>query len=466
MSDITNLNEKDANNLWKAPFSNNAINALVSVPGSKSLSNRYLILAAIGKKPVVLKGLLRSRDTELMINALSVFGVCCKSLSSDGTTVCVIPPKNGVFSVDDCAVVNCGLAGTVMRFVTALALFANKSVKFDGDEQAYARPMKPVLDGLEQLGAKIVYHGEVGFLPFSVIPPKNLESYGVNSAQNSCNNRVICIDSSLSSQFISALLLIASRIPKGLQIEHIGSKLPSMPHIQMTMEDVRKAGGVVDMPESGVWRVKEHDLILPDEVVVEPDLSNAAPFIGAALIAGGCVKIPNWPLKTTQPGGLLPGILEQMGAKIVFEHSSADSSTLCVTGSGKIHAIKSLDLAAAGEVAPSIAAILAFADGVSELHGIAHLRGHETNRLAAIVAELNRVGIGADELEDGIRIIPSQNMHGEVMETYADHRMATFASMLGLRISNISVKNIATTRKTLPDFRAMWNNMLMLKECD
>lgn len=460
MSDVTNLNAKDVNNLWKAPFSNSAINALVSVPGSKSLSNRYLILAAIGKKPVVLKGLLRSRDTELMINALSVFGVKCNSLSEDGTTVCVIPPKNGVFSVEDCAVVNCGLAGTVMRFVTALALFANKSVKFDGDEQAYARPMKPVLDGLEQLGAKIVYHGEVGFLPFSVIPPKNLVEYGVDDKQTAGSNHVVRIDSSLSSQFISALLLIASRIPKGLQIEHIGSKLPSMPHIQMTMEDVRKAGGVVDMPESGVWRVKEHDLTLPDEVVVEPDLSNAAPFIGAALIAGGCVKIPNWPLKTTQPGGLLPGIVERMGAKIVFEHSSADSSTLCVTGSGKIHAIKSLDLAAAGEVAPSIAAILAFADGVSELHGIAHLRGHETNRLSAIVAELKRVGIGADELEDGIRIIPSQNMHGEVMETYADHRMATFAAMLGLRINGINVKNIVTTRKTLPDFPTMWNNML------
>ena len=149
-----------------------------------------------------------------------------------------------------------------------------------------------------------------------------------------------------------------------------------------------------------------------------------------------------------------------MGAKIVFEHSRSDSSTLCVTGSGKIRAIKSLDLAAAGEVAPSIAAILAFADSVSELHGIAHLRGHETNRLSAIVTELKRVGIGAEELEDGIRIIPSKNMHGEVMETYADHRMATFASMLGLRISNISVKNIATTRKTLPDFPTMWNNML------
>ncbi|MFU0571843.1 3-phosphoshikimate 1-carboxyvinyltransferase [Gardnerella vaginalis] len=462
MCEVMNSDSQEHVDLWKAPFVKDNLDALVEIPGSKSLSNRYLILAALGSKPVVLKGLLRSRDTELMMSALKIFGVRFEEMESY-TSVLVIPPHGNTFDIADGAVVNCGLAGTVMRFVTALSLFANKPIRFDGDKQAYARPMKPVLDGLGQLGAHVKYHGEVGFLPFSIIPPKNFGSYEINDQQTTHQNHVVRIDSSSSSQFISALLLIASRVPGGLQIEHIGSKLPSMPHIQMTMEDVRKAGGVVDMPESGVWRVKEHDLTLPHEVVVEPDLSNAAPFIGAALIAGGCVKIPNWPLKTTQPGGLLPGILEQMGAKIVFEHSSADSSTLCVTGSGKIHAIKSLDLAAAGEVAPSIAAILAFADGVSELRGIAHLRGHETNRLSAIVTELKRVGIGADELEDGIRIIPSKNMHGEVMETYADHRMATFASMLGLRISNISVKNIATTRKTLPDFPTMWNNML--KEC-
>ncbi|MES5089012.1 3-phosphoshikimate 1-carboxyvinyltransferase [Gardnerella vaginalis] len=453
------MNSYNHDDVWQAPSCNTPLNATVNIPGSKSLSNRYLILAALGSKPVVLKGLLRSRDTELMMSALKIFGVRFEEMESY-TSVLVIPPHGNIFDIADGSVVNCGLAGTVMRFVTALSLFANKPVRFDGDKQAYARPMKPVLDGLEQLGAHVKYHGEVGFLPFSIIPPKNFGSYEINDQQTTHQNHVVRIDSSSSSQFISALLLIASRIPGGLCIEHIGSKLPSMPHIRMTMEDIRKAGGVVDMPESGVWHVEERDLTLPDEVVVEPDLSNAAPFIGAALIAGGCVKIPNWPFETTQPGGLLPRILEQMGAEVFLEHESLNSGVLCVKSNGSIKAISNLDLSAAGEITPSIAAMLAFADGVSELHGIAHLRGHETNRLDAIVTELKRVGIGAEELDDGIRIIPSRNMHGEVMETYADHRMATFASMLGLRIPNITVKNIATTRKTIPDFPGMWCKMI------
>ena len=199
---------------------------------------------------------------------------------------------------------------------------------------------------------------------------------------------------------------------------------------------------------------------MPDIVSVEPDLSNAAPFLGAALIAGGSVSVPNWPLSSTQPGVLLPEILEKMGAKVSFEKTSDDSGIIHVVSNGVIKAIPYLDLSQAGEIAPSIAAILAFADEPSELYGIAHLRGHETNRLQALVKELNRVGIGSIELEDGIRIEPRNNMHGEIMETYADHRMATFAAMLGLRIENIRVKNISTTRKTIPDFPGMWHKMI------
>ncbi|KXA21311.1 3-phosphoshikimate 1-carboxyvinyltransferase [Gardnerella vaginalis] len=441
---------------WQAPLCNTPLNATVNIPGSKSLSNRYLILAALSKKPVVLQGLLRSRDTELMIEALKVFGVTCVSLHNDGTVVRVEPNEDGVFYVTSDAVINCGLAGTVMRFVAALTLFADKPVLFDGDEQAYARPMKPILDALEQLGAKVTYHGEVGFLPYTITPPHLVE------LKNRNVENIIRIDSSASSQFISALLLIASRIPGGLNLNHVGKTLPSMPHILMTIDDVQKAGGIVQMHKPSSWTVRESQLVLPNAVVVEPDLSNAAPFLGAALISGGTVRIPNWPKSTTQPGGLLPGILEQMGAVVTFKENTANSGsgTLSVSANGSIRAIPSLDLSKAGEIAPSIAAILAFADGISELHGIAHLRGHETNRLEALVAQLQRVGIGAQELEDGIRIEPHRNMHGEVMESYADHRMATFAAMLGLRIENIRVKNIATTRKTIPDFPGMWVNMI------
>lgn len=436
--------------LWPAPLATRPLNATVTVPGSKSLSNRYLILAALGNEPVTLVGLLRSRDTDLMMGALEALGVRCDVDTTTDTTVTVTPPSSGRFNgnVD----VFCGLAGTVMRFVPGLALFADGPVHFDGDEQAYARPMRPVLDGLKQLGAKIEYHGEVGRLPFTITPPTELPAAQVR----------VSIDSSGSSQFISGLLLIGSKLPGGLRLTHTGEKTPSLPHIRMTVVDVTGAGGAIEADESArTWTVEPRAIQLLDKVTVEPDLSNAAPFLGAALIADGTVRVPHWPETTTQPGGLLPGYLEQMGAKVSFP--TIDGVRYCeVTGDGTIRGLGSFDLTAAGEIAPSLAAILVFADKPTDMVGIGHLRGHETNRLEALVNEIRRIGGVAEELPDGLRIepVPSETLHEANMETYADHRMATFATMLGLRIPDIQVINVATTRKTLPDFVGMWNGML------
>lgn len=437
-------------NLWPAPLATRPLNATVTVPGSKSLSNRYLILAALGNEPVTLVGLLRSRDTDLMMGALEALGVRCDVDTTTDTTVTVTPPSSGRFNgnVD----VFCGLAGTVMRFVPGLALFADGPVHFDGDEQAYARPMRPVLDGLKQLGAKIEYHGEVGRLPFTITPPTELPTAQVR----------VSIDSSGSSQFISGLLLIGSKLPGGLRLTHTGEKTPSLPHIRMTVVDVTGAGGAIEADESArTWTVEPRAIQLSDKVTVEPDLSNAAPFLGAPLIAGGTVRVPHWPETTTQPGGLLPGYLEQMGAKISFP--TIDGVRYCeVTGDGTVRGLGSFDLTAAGEIAPSLTAILVFADKPTDMVGIGHLRGHETNRLEALVNEIRRIGGVAEELPDGLRIepVPSETLHEANMETYADHRMATFAAMLGLRIPDIQVINVATTRKTLPDFVGMWNGML------
>lgn len=436
--------------LWPAPLATRPLNATVTVPGSKSLSNRYLILAALGNEPVTLVGLLRSRDTDLMMGALEALGVRCDVDTTTDTTVTVTPPSSGRFNgnVD----VFCGLAGTVMRFVPGLALFADGPVHFDGDEQAYARPMRPVLDGLKQLGAKIEYHGEVGRLPFTITPPTELPAAQVR----------VSIDSSGSSQFISGLLLIGSKLPGGLRLTHTGEKTPSLPHIRMTVVDVTGAGGAIEADESArTWTVEPRAIQLLDKVTVEPDLSNAVPFLGAALIAGGTVRVPHWPETTTQPGGLLPGYLEQMGAKVSFP--TIDGVRYCeVTGDGTVRGLGSFDLTAAGEIAPSLAAILVFADKPTDMVGIGHLRGHETNRLEALVNEIRRIGGVAEELPDGLRIepVPSETLHEANMETYADHRMATFATMLGLRIPDIQVINVATTRKTLPDFVGMWNGML------
>lgn len=437
-------------NLWPAPVAAQPLDATVTIPGSKSLSNRYLILAALGSMPVRLIGLLRSRDTDLMMKALESLGVRCEVDADVDTTVTVIPPSHGRFHGN----VNlfCGLAGTVMRFVPGLALFADGPVHFDGDEQAYARPMKPVLDGLEQLGATVEYHGEIGKLPFTITPPATLPQH---LAQ-------VSIDSSGSSQFISGLLLIGSRLPGGLILRHTGEKTPSLPHIRMTVADVVAAGGAIDADEAArTWTVESRSLQLPDTVTVEPDLSNAAPFLGAALIAGGVVRVPHWPETTTQPGGLLPGYLEQMGATVSFP--VIDGIRYCEAASdGTVHGLGRFDLTAAGEIAPSLAAILVFADAPTDMVGIGHLRGHETNRLEALVNEIHRVGGEAEELPDGLRIepVPVTDLHGAVMETYADHRMATFAAMLGLRIPDVQIIDVATTRKTLPDFVGMWSGML------
>ncbi|WEV76016.1 3-phosphoshikimate 1-carboxyvinyltransferase [Bifidobacterium sp. ESL0800] len=472
---------------WPAPLAEGRLDATVVIPGSKSLSNRYLILAALGHRPVTIEGMLRSRDTELMAGALRTLGVGVEFDKGEETRVTVTPPASGRFNGN--VTVFCGLAGTVMRFVPGLALFADGPVRFDGDKQAYARPMHPLLDGLEQLGAYVEYEGKPGFLPFTITSQEiresdeNEQDYAdSNSSSSPSGSQLssVAIDSSSSSQFISSLLLVGSRLPQGLDLRHTGAKLPSMPHIRMTMADVNGAGGNAEMPEIGHWQVPHRALQLLDGVVVEPDLSNAAPFLGAAMIAGGTVSVPNWPTSTTQPGGLLPDILQKMGASVTldgrpFDEVMADvrnpeksvsvprNGTLTVSMNGSIRGLgKAFDMSAAGEIAPSIAALAALADSPSELVGIGHLRGHETNRLAALVAEITRIGAGAEELPDGLSItpVPRNLLHGEIMETYADHRMATFAAMVGLAVPNTRIRNVATTRKTIPDFPGMWYKML------
>jgi 3-phosphoshikimate 1-carboxyvinyltransferase len=436
---------------WQAPEPVGPLNANVPIPGSKSLSNRYLVLAAAGRKSVELRGLLRSRDTELMISALETLGVRITANHSDPTTVRVEAPSDGRYQGN--VTIDCGLAGTVMRFVPGLAMSADGPVTFDGDSQAYQRPMAPLLDGLRQLGADIVFHGQQGYLPFTLTPPQHW------------NSGKISIDASASSQFISGLLLTASTFPHGIILKHTGKRLPSLPHIRMTVDDVKHAGVQIKAHEyQREWLVEPGPVQLPFIVGIEPDLSNAAPFLGAALLAGGSVEVPHWPEHTTQPGGLLPGYLQALGAKV--EMIPDQGQLLCkVTSDGTIHGLGDFDLSAAGEIAPSLAALLVFADAPTRMLGIGHLRGHETNRLAALVEEINRIGAHAEELPEGIAItpVPQESLHPAELRSYADHRMATFAAMLGLRVHGITVDDIGTTSKTLPEFVDMWHSLLDVK---
>lgn len=417
---------------WAAPVAAAPLDALVAVPGSKSLSNRYLVLAALADGPSRLRGVLASRDTRLMAGALEALGT---TVQPDGADWLVDPsPVHGSVGVD------VGLAGTVMRFVPPLAALADGPVRFDGDPEAYARPVGPLLDALRALGVRVDDRRHAGRLPFTV------HGHGqVGGGQ-------VDVDASGSSQFVSGLLLSAARYDQGLVVRHTGPTLPSLPHIEMTVATLRGAGVQVDDSRPGIWSVRPGPIAGRD-VRVEPDLSNAAPFLAAALAVGGQVQIPGWPAQTTQPGALLPEILTAMGgaAELVGD-------VLTVRGTGTVHGVD-LDLRAAGELAPTLAALSCLADSPTRLRGIAHLRGHETDRLAALAAEITGVGGQVEQTSDGLVITP-RPLHGGLWRTYADHRMATAGALVGLVVPGIRVQDVATTAKTLPDFVGLWTTML------
>ncbi|SEF85182.1 3-phosphoshikimate 1-carboxyvinyltransferase [Actinacidiphila yanglinensis] len=426
--------------LWPAPTAPAAVDATVQVPGSKSVTNRALVLAALSTEPGWLRRPLRSRDTVLMADALRAMGVQIDEMvNPDGGEAWRIIPAG----LHGPATVDVGNAGTVMRFLPPVAALADGAVRFQGDARAYERPLHGVIDALRALGARIDDEGR-GSLPMTVHGAGSLAGGAVD------------VDASSSSQFVSALLLSGPRFNKGLELRHTGRTLPSLPHIRMTVDMLRKAGAKVDAPQYGgtanVWRVAAGALLGRD-LTVEPDLSNAAPFLAAALVTGGRVTIPGWPRITSQPGDALRDLFTRMGGSCeLTDHG------LTFAGSGRLRPLVA-DLGDVGELTPVIAAVAALADGDSELSGIAHLRLHETDRLAALAAELNALGGDVTETEDGLRIRP-RPLHGGVFRTYDDHRLATAAAVLGLAVPGIEVENIATTAKTLPDFADLWTAML------
>ncbi|MFI6040701.1 3-phosphoshikimate 1-carboxyvinyltransferase [Nocardia sp. NPDC051321] len=416
---------------WPAPHVDVPVHATVTLPGSKSITNRALILAALADGPSTLSGALRSRDTNLMIAALCALGT---GIEGDGDTLTVTPgPLRG-------AGVDCGLAGTVMRFLPSVAALAAGDVAFDGDAQARVRPLSTILDALRSLGADI----DGNALPFTV------------HGKGALRGGSVTIDASGSSQFVSGLLLSAARFDEGLIVHHDGKALPSMPHIEMTVEMLRRADVQVQAPEHSrlaqTWQVAPGPIRAVDWDV-EPDLSNATPFLAAAAVTGGEVKIPHWPRLTTQPGDVIREILVRMGAEArVFD------GVLTVHGPDRLAGID-IDLHDVGELTPTVAALAALADSPSHLRGIAHLRGHETDRLAALSTEINRLGGKVTETEDGLEIEPAE-LHGGRWHSYADHRMATAGAILGLRVAGIEIEDIGTTAKTLPNFVALWEQML------
>ncbi|MER6399061.1 MULTISPECIES: 3-phosphoshikimate 1-carboxyvinyltransferase [unclassified Kitasatospora] len=432
--------------LWPAPVATTPVDATVTIPGSKSVTNRALVLAALSTEPGWVRRPLRSRDSQLMADGLRALGVGIEEQVNNDSgglgggeawRVIPAPALRGPASVD------VGNAGTVMRFLPPLAVLADGPVHFDGDPRSYERPQHGVINALRALGARIDDGGR-GAFPLTV--------HGTGALDGG----VVELDASSSSQFVSALLLSGARYNQGVEVRHVGGPVPSLPHIRMTVEMLRLAGAQVDAPEDGgekdVWRVTPGALLGRD-MVVEPDLSNAAPFFAAALVTGGRVTVRDWPKHTTQPGDQLRDIYTRMGGVCEFTDEG-----LQFTGTGRIHGIEA-DLHDVGELTPVIAAVAALADSESHLYGIAHLRMHETDRLAALAKEINDLGGDVTETEDGLRIRP-RALRGGVFHTYEDHRLATAAAVIGLAVEGVQVENVATTAKTLPDFPRMWDELL------
>ena len=422
---------------WPAPLATSPVEAVVPVPGSKSQTGRALVLAALADGPSLVTGALRARDTSLMAAGLVALGARIDGLASDGAVA--VTPNN----LAGPAHVDCGLAGTVMRFLPPVASLASGDVRFDGDPRARVRPMAAVIDALEALGVDIDDDAR-RTLPFTV------------KGTGAVPGGTVTFDASASSQFVSGLLLSAARFDNGVVVRHRGAPIPSMPHIDMTVAMLREHGVSVDVdttdPSAATWTVLPGPLRALDRAV-EPDLSNAAPFLAAALVTGGSVTVPFWPENTTQAGDALRTLFTQMGARV--ERSSAG---LTVSAGDRLVGLDA-DLRDVGELTPVLAAVCALASTPSHLRGVAHLRGHETDRLAALAHEITRLGGDVDELPDGLVIRP-RPLHGGVVESYEDHRMATAGAVLGLVVPGVEIVDVATTSKTMPRFVTMWQDML------
>ncbi|WP_235632360.1 3-phosphoshikimate 1-carboxyvinyltransferase [Mycolicibacterium rutilum] len=427
------MDEPAPREAWPAPTSSSPVHATVTVPGSKSQTNRALVLAALAtaQGPSTIGGALRSRDTDLMIGALQTLGVTVEGAADELTIGGAIDPRDG-------ARIDCGLAGTVLRFVPPVAALGTATITFDGDEQARARPIAPLLDALRGLGVDIDGDG----LPFAV------------RGGGAVAGGTVRIDASASSQFVSGLLLSGAGFRDGLTVEHTGDAVPSAPHVAMTVAMLRDAGVDVDDTQDNRWRVAPGS-IAARHWVIEPDLSNAVPFLAAAVVSGGTVRLTGWPRVSTQPADTIVAILKKLGSTV--RHGD---SYLEVCGAQVYDGID-VDLHDVGELAPAVAALAALASpgAVSHLTGIAHLRGHETDRLAALSAEINALGGQCEETADGL-VITARPLHGGLWHSYADHRMATAGAIVGLRVSDVAVQDIETTGKTIPDFPHLWADML------
>ncbi|MEV6368275.1 3-phosphoshikimate 1-carboxyvinyltransferase [Micromonospora musae] len=417
---------------WTAPTATDPVAATLRLPGSKSMTARALVLGALANGPSTLAGPLRARDTELMAAGLRGMGAHM-SISDDERWL--VRPHRLVGP----AHVDVGLAGTVMRFVPPVAGLADGRISFDGDPHARTRPLGPLIGALRSLGVRIDVAGP-GSLPLTVL--------GVGRVTGG----EVVIDASASSQLVSGLLLAAPRFDRGVVVRHVGPPVPSAPHLRMTVQMLRAAGAAVDDTVPDVWTVEPGPLT-GRGWQIEPDLSGAVPFFAAALVTGGEVTLKGWPHSSAQPLERLRELLQLMGGEVTLS-----TEGLTVRGTGTVHGLDA-DLSDVSELTPALTALAMLADSPSRFTGVAHIRGHETDRIAALAREFTALGADLTESHDGLHIRP-RPLRGGTFRTYADHRMAHAAAVAGLAVPGIELDDVACTSKTMPEFPALWSAMV------
>jgi 3-phosphoshikimate 1-carboxyvinyltransferase len=393
--------------------------AVVRPPGSKSITNRALLCAALAEGESVLRGALFADDTLAMIGAVAALGAGVEA-REDQALVRVSGARLGLTPVR----IDAGRSGTTSRFVLAAAALGNAECVVDGDPQLRARPMGPLIDALEQLGVRVRALGEPGCLPLALCGP--------------AHGGRVRIAGHVSSQFLSGLLMAAPLIDGGLEIE-LTSPLVSVPYVEMTRA-VMAAFGV----SADGFRVAPA-AYAPTDFAIEPDASAASYFFAAAAITGGRVTVEGLGADSIQGDVAFLDVLERMGARV-----DRGPASTTVSGTGTLRGID-VDMSDISDTAQTLAAVAVFADGPTRVRGIGFIRRKETDRIAAIVGELRRAGIEASEEDDGFVIVP-----GEVepvrFETHDDHRMAMSLALLGLRVAGIELADPGCVAKTYPAF--------------
>jgi 3-phosphoshikimate 1-carboxyvinyltransferase len=397
----------------------------VVVPGSKSVTNRALLCAALATGTSTLTGALFADDTAAMLGVLRELGV---RVEADEAAATVTVHGAGATIGSAPATVNARKSGTTSRFILPAAALTGTPVVVDGDDQLRARPFGPLLDALTDLGATVRPHDKPGYLPVEVAGPLTAGE--------------VTIPGHLSSQFLSGLMLAAPLLPAGLRVT-VSTPLVSVPYVTMTGR-VMAAFGVtpsvspelVEIP-AGAYQATAY--------AVEPDASAASYFFAAAAIAGGRITIRGLGTGALQGDIAFVDLLARMGAKV---ERTADAIT--VRGTGDLHGIDA-NMADISDTAQTLAAVATYATTPTRITGIGFIRHKETDRLAAIVTELRRAGIDATEDEDGFTIRPAVP-RPTTFHTYDDHRMAMSLALLGLRATGIAIADPNCVAKTFPTY--------------